>query len=77
MLSEITIIGQPLQILYRPTPTLTINNCPEYDYLLLDKNIPANQWATHDMNIKDNNHSFKTTRPLSGREVRISTIHHN
>ena len=29
------------------------------------------------MNIKDNNHSFKTTRPLSGREVRISTIHHN
>ena len=29
------------------------------------------------MNVKDNNHSFKITRPQSRREVRISTIHHN
>ena len=50
---------------------------PEHDYLLLDKNIPANQWAIHDLHIRDDNHSFNITRTLTRGEVRTLTIHSN
>ena len=36
---------------------------PEHDYLLLDKNIPAEQWAIYGLNVQEDNHVFKTTRP--------------
>ena len=51
--------------------------CPEHDYLLLDKNISAEQWAIYGLNVQDDNHVFKTARPLSRGEVRTLTIHQN
>ena len=71
---------------YRPTianitpinpNTLPWNLLPEYDHLLLDMDIPADQWAIHDLHLREENHGFVTTRPLSRGEVRTLTIHHN
>ena len=57
--------------------SLPLELIPEHDYLLLDKNISAEQWAIYGLNVQDDNHVFKTARPLSRGEVRTLTIHQN
>ena len=80
------LIGAVREGIPRPTVapvTLTTPNSlpwkltPEYEYLHLDKDIPTEQWAIYGLDVRDTDHTFKTTRPLTRGEIRILTMHQN